>query len=228
MAQYTSMADVCLHDEWKRLLTAEFEKPYFTVLSEKVRADYVKGPVFPHPSRVFRAFELVKPDDVRVVILGQDPYYTPGVADGLAFSTLPENPIPPSLQNIFKEIANEYGRPTAIDPELTRWAKQGVLLLNASLSVRGGQANSHQDYGWHQFTDAVIHALSETQEHIVFLLWGAFAGRKAALIDQSKHLVLTSAHPSPLSAHKGFFGNGHFTRANEFLRKQNRGEIDWR
>ena len=218
---------VKISDEWKALLTEEFEKPYFKELSEKVREEYLAGPVFPHPSKVFRAFELVKPEDIKVVILGQDPYHTPGVADGLAFSSLPGNRVPPSLLNIFKEIADEFNTETSTDPDLTRWAKQGVLLLNASLSVRSGEANSHQDYGWHIFTDAVIRAISEKCDGVVFMLWGAFAGKKEDLIDWEKHLTLTSPHPSPLSASRGFFGNNHFKLANEYLKENNRSEIDW-
>lgn len=220
--------DVKIAPEWKALLETEFTKPYFTDLSAKVREEYLKGPIFPHPSRVFRAFELTKPSEIRVVILGQDPYHTPGVADGLAFSTLPGNQIPPSLLNMFKEIETEFGQPCKRNPDLTRWATQGVLLLNASLSVRSGQANSHSEMGWHLFTDAVIAAISATQEHVVFMLWGAFAGKKEAMIDWGKHLVLTSPHPSPLSAHRGFFGNHHFKLANEYLKEHSRGEIDWR
>lgn len=214
--------------EWKSLLKEEFEKQYFKELSEKVRNEYLKVPVFPPPSNVFRAFELVKPEEVKVVILGQDPYHTPGVADGLAFSSKPGNRVPPSLQNIFKEIAHEFGSVPSDDPDLTRWARQGVLLLNASLSVRSGEANSHADYGWHTFTDAVIRALSEKEEHVVFMLWGAFAGKKEELIDWEKHLVLTSPHPSPLSASRGFFGNNHFKLANEYLEKHGRMPINWR
>jgi uracil-DNA glycosylase len=220
--------EVKIAAEWKELLREEFAKPYFNDLAEKVREEYLNGPVFPHPSRVFRAFALVKPAEARVVILGQDPYHTPGVADGLAFSSLPDNPVPPSLLNMYKEIENELGVKCERTPDLTRWAVQGVLLLNASLSVRSGEANSHADLGWHAFTDAVIHAISETQTHVVFMLWGAFAGKKETLIDWTKHLILKSAHPSPLSANKGFFGNGHFTQANEFLRTHGRGEIDWK
>jgi uracil-DNA glycosylase len=220
--------EVKIAPEWKKLLEEEFTKPYFKELSLRVREEYLKGPVFPHPSKVFRAFELTKPEDVRVVILGQDPYHTPGVADGLAFSTLPKNPIPPSLGNIFKEIEVEYGSTCDKNPDLTRWATQGVLLLNASLSVRSGAANSHAEFGWHLFTDAAIGAISAHTEQVVFLLWGAFAGNKANLIDQTKHLILSSPHPSPLSAHRGFFGNGHFKKANEYLLSHNRGEIDWR
>jgi uracil-DNA glycosylase len=221
-------ADVKIDPAWKALLAEEFEKPYFKELAEKVRAEYLAGPVFPHPARAFRAFELVKPEEVRVVILGQDPYHTPGVADGLAFSTLPGNRIPPSLQNIFKEIGAEYGTPCEKNPDLTRWARQGVLLLNASLSVRSGAANSHADFGWHIFTDAVIRAISESSQHVVFMLWGSFAGQKGEAIDPTKHLVLKSPHPSPLSASKGFFGNNHFKVANEYLLANGREEIDWR
>lgn len=218
---------VKIADEWRELLEAEFEKPYFKTLSEKVRAEYLAGPVFPHPSRVFRTFDLVKPENVRVVILGQDPYHTPGVADGLAFSTPTGNRVPPSLINIFKELRSE-GFETKDDPDLTRWATQGVLLLNASLSVRSGEANSHVDYGWHQFTDATIAAISSNCEHVVFMLWGSFARKKSVLIDSSRHLILESAHPSPLSAHNGFLGNGHFKKANEYLKLHSRNEIDWR
>lgn len=221
------MAEVKMRDEWRKLLEAEFQKPYFKNLSDTVRNEYLRGAVFPHPSKVFRAFDVVIPEEVRVVILGQDPYHTPGVADGLAFSTLPHNPIPPSLQNIFKEIEAEFGILCEKNPDLTRWAAQGVLLLNASLSVRSGEANSHADYGWHTFTDAVIHALSETQEHIVFMLWGAFAGKKESLIDWTKHLILKSPHPSPLSASRGFFGNNHFKSANEYLTQHDKAGIDW-
>lgn len=216
-----------MNDEWKKLLQSEFDKEYFSRLSELVRAEYVHKTVFPHPKNLFRALDLCSPHDVKVVILGQDPYHTPGVADGLAFSTLPNNKIPPSLQNIFKEIEAEYNTPINRDPDLTRWAKQGVLLLNASLSVRSGEANSHVDFGWHTFTDAIISAISREREYVVFLLWGAFAGKKAELIDTDKHLILTSVHPSPLSAHRGFFGCGHFKKANEYLLKHEKRAIHW-
>jgi len=223
----SSPTGVKIAPEWKALLKEEFAKPYFVELRERVRDEYLKGPVFPHPSCVFRAFELVRPNEVRVVILGQDPYHTPGVADGLAFSTLPKNPVPPSLQNMFKEIEAEFGISVYRNPDLTRWAAQGVLLLNASLSVRSGQANSHADYGWHLFTDAVIRTISEKEKYIVFMLWGANACKKENMIDRKKHLVLKSSHPSPLSAARGFFGNNHFIAANEYLGKHGRGEIDW-
>ena len=214
-------------DSWKALVESEFEKPYFKGLTEKVRKEYLTTAVFPHPSKIFRAFEYFDPKDTKVVILGQDPYHTPGVAHGLSFSTESSNPIPPSLQNIFKEIELEYGAPINKDPDLTRWAKQGVLLLNASLTVKAGLANSHADYGWHLFTDAIIKALSEKEEHIVFMLWGAFAGKKEAEIDSHKHKILKSVHPSPLSAHRGFLGCNHFKLANEYLKVNGREEIDW-
>lgn len=218
---------VKLRTEWKALLAEEFEKPYFLELTKRVRTEYQTQTVFPHPKHIFRALELVPPEAVRVVILGQDPYHTPGVADGLAFSTLSKNRIPPSLQNIFKEIEREYELPCNKNPDLTRWAEQGVLLLNASLSVRSGEANSHAEHGWHAFTDAIIQHISNSQTHVVFMLWGAFAGKKASLINGEKHLILTSAHPSPLSAHNGFFDNGHFKKANAYLAKNGKKEIEW-
>lgn len=221
------MADVKLSPKWKALLIDEFSKPYFEQLTSRVREEYLSRKVFPPPAQIFRAFELCDPEDVKVVILGQDPYHTPGVAHGLAFSTEEGNQIPPSLLNMFKEIEREYEKPINRNPDLTRWAKQGVLLLNASLTVRSGEANSHAEYGWHEFTDAVIRALSEKEEHIVFMLWGAFAGKKEAEIDFTKHCVLKSAHPSPLSAHRGFLGNGHFIATNEYLHQSGRSEIDW-
>ena len=221
------MTDVAFPESWKRLLTDEFTKEYFKTLTSTVRDEYLSRAVFPHPKHIFRAFESCTPAAVKVVILGQDPYHTPGVADGLAFSTLSSNPEPPSLQNIFKEIAQEFETPISKDPHLTRWATQGVLLLNASLSVRSGEANSHADYGWHLFTDAVIQAISDNTEHVVFLLWGAFAGKKVTLIDESKHLILKSVHPSPLSVYRGFFGCGHFKTANEYLVRNGRTKIDW-
>lgn len=212
---------------WKMLVEEELAKPYFQTLTQRVREEYLSGPVYPHPSKIFRAFDYFDPKDTKVVILGQDPYHTPGVAHGLAFSTESSNPIPPSLLNMFKEIELEYGNPINRNPDLERWAKQGVLLLNASLTVRSGLANSHADYGWHIFTDAVIKALSEKEEHIVFMLWGAFAGKKEAEIDWEKHLILKAPHPSPLSAHRGFLGCNHFKLANEYLKQNGRTEIDW-
>lgn len=220
-------SDVKLPEEWKALLSEEFAKPYFAQLRERVRHAYQHGPVYPKPSYLFRALDLVLPREVRVVILGQDPYHTPGVAHGLAFSTDATNPIPPSLLNMFKEIESEYSVSINRNPDLTRWAQQGVLLLNASLSVAEGQPNSHEVFGWHQFTDAVIQKISDTQLNVVFLLWGAFAGKKEEFIDREKHCILKSAHPSPLSAHRGFLGNGHFKAANAYLKENGRSEIDW-
>ncbi|KKU78960.1 MAG: Uracil-DNA glycosylase [Parcubacteria group bacterium GW2011_GWA2_47_7] len=213
--------------DWEKLLHEEFAKPYFALLKKGVDEIYQHGLAFPAKEKMFRAFELCPPKDVRVVILGQDPYHTPGVADGLAFSTASLNPIPPSLRNIFKEIAEEYGVPIRTNPDLSDWAKQGVLLLNTSLTVDSGKANSHADIGWYEFTDAVVRTLSDQREHVVFMLWGNYAREKRVLIDRAKHLVLESPHPSPLSAYKGFFGNGHFRKANEYLRAHDRGEVSW-
>jgi uracil-DNA glycosylase len=176
---------------------------------------------------MFRAFESASPKEVRVVILGQDPYHTPAVADGLAFSSFSTNPIPPSLLNIYKEIEAEFHTPCAHTPDLSHWAEQGVLLLNASLTVESGKANSHAAFGWHEFTDAVIESVSRECTHVVFLLWGNYAREKRTLIDATKHLILESPHPSPLSAHRGFLGNNHFKKANEYLEKHGRGTISW-
>lgn len=219
--------DVKISPEWKLLLEAEFAKPYFAALREKVRKSYLSTKVFPHPSRVFRAFDTCAPKEVKVVILGQDPYHTPGVADGLAFSSFLSNPVPPSLLNMLKEIEAEFGCVIPRTPDLTHWAEQGVLLLNASLTVESGKANSHVEFGWHEFTDAVIRIVSRDCTHVVFMLWGNYARQKAELIDRSKHLILESPHPSPLSAHKGFFGNGHFKKANEYLEQEGRESINW-
>lgn len=219
--------DIHIAPEWKSLLEEEFVKPYFQLLREKVHKEYLSKKVFPHPTQIFRAFAMCTPSQVRVVILGQDPYHTPHVADGLAFSSFPENPVPPSLANIYKEIESEFGCVCPRNPDLTRWAAQGVLLLNASLTVESGKANSHIDFGWHEFTDGIIRTISEKEQHIVFVLWGNYARSKRGLIDETKHLILESPHPSPLSAHKGFFGNGHFKKANEYLVKHQRGEIAW-
>jgi uracil-DNA glycosylase len=220
-------SDVKISPMWEPLLEEEFAKPYFVALRKKVREAYMAKKVFPKPTAIFRAFDLCAPEHLRVVILGQDPYHTPGVADGLAFSSLPQNIVPPSLVNIYKEIEAEYGCVCPRSPDLTNWAEQGVLLLNASLTVESGQANSHADFGWHEFTDAVIRIISREEEHVVFLLWGSYARAKKVLIDESKHLVLESPHPSPLSAHKGFLGNGHFRAANEYLKEWDRGEVVW-
>ena len=210
---------VDIRPEWEVLLHEEFVKPYFLSLCKKVRESYSQ--------KMFRALDECAPKDVRVVILGQDPYHTPGVADGLAFSSKEGNPVPPSLQNIYKEISQEFNTPVRTTPDLSDWAKQGVLLLNASLTVESGKANSHVEFGWHEFTDAVIATINRECEHVVFMLWGNYAREKRVLIDASKHLILESPHPSPLSAHKGFLGNGHFKKANDYLLEVGRRVIKW-
>lgn len=213
--------------QWENLFRDELTKSYFTELQKRVGEAYLSTEVFPPRKQIFRAFELCEPKNIRVVILGQDPYHTPGVADGLAFSSFPENPVPPSLENVYKEIEAEFGVKCTRTPDLTPWAKQGVLLLNTALTVESGIANSHSEIGWHQFTDAVISAISENCENVVFMLWGNNARAKRTLIDASKHLILESAHPSPLAAYKGFFGNNHFKDANTYLEKNGRENIKW-
>lgn len=218
---------VKIEQSWKERLTKEFGASYFQALSDFVRAEYVSKQVFPAPKDVFRAFDTTPFESVRVVILGQDPYHGEGQAHGLCFSVPSGVQIPPSLKNIYKEIVAELGGEIPRSGDLTHWAEQGVLLLNATLTVLAGQAGSHQGKGWEQFTDAVIQTISDQKEHVVFLLWGAYAKKKADLIDASKHLVLTSAHPSPLSAHNGFFGNGHFAKTNQYLLQHVLPPIDW-
>ncbi len=219
--------NVNIEPEWKAALAAEFEKPYFKELTDFVRAEYQAGPCYPAGKNIFNAFWQTPLSQVRVVILGQDPYHEVGQAHGLCFSVQPGVPFPPSLRNIFQEIQSETGAPIPMSGDLTRWARQGVFLLNTCLSVRAHQAFSHSGHGWETFTDAVIQILSREREGLVFLLWGAPAGRKAALIDASRHLVLRSAHPSPLSAYRGFFGNGHFTRCNQYLEERGSSPIVW-
>ncbi len=213
--------------QWEDLLRKQSSIFEFGALEKKVGEAYGSFEVFPPQQDVFRALTYCAPHDIRVVILGQDPYHTPGVADGLAFSTREENPIPPSLKNIYKEIAREFSTTERTLPDLTDWAKQGVLLLNTSLTVESGSANSHAQIGWGPFTDAVIHAISRDCMNVVFMLWGNNSRSKRALIDTSKHLILESAHPSPLAAHKGFFGNNHFKDANAYLEEHHRGSIQW-
>jgi len=219
--------EIKLEPSWKKVLKAEFERDYFLLLTDKVRAEYLNKPIYPAPQNIFKAFNVCPFDKVKVVILGQDPYHGAGQAHGLAFSVQDGTKIPPSLQNIYKEIKGDIGTEISISGNLERWAKQGVLLLNATLSVEAGQAGSHQGMGWETFTDAVIKKISDEKEHVVFLLWGNFARSKASLIDTSKHLVLEAPHPSPFSAHSGFFGCGHFGRSNEYLRQYNISEINW-
>lgn len=219
--------NVTIADNWKQRLADEFTKPYFTNLAEFVRTAYLSATIYPKPKDVFRAFDLTPFENVRVVIVGQDPYHGPHQANGLSFAVHDDVAIPPSLRNIFKEISAEFGAPQPKNGDLSRWAKQGVLLLNATLTVAAGMAASHQGKGWEEFTDAVLKKVSEEREHVVFLLWGAYARKKGAFIDRSKHLILESAHPSPLSAHNGFLGNGHFKKANEYLVANGLQPIDW-
>lgn len=219
--------DVQIEESWKQILSAEFEKDYFRQLTDFVRNEYRSTTVYPPGKLIFNAFNLCPFEQVKVVIIGQDPYHGPGQAHGLCFSVNDNVPFPPSLRNIFKEIQDDLGKPIPENGNLTRWAKQGVLLLNATLTVRAHQAGSHQRRGWEEFTDAAIRALAEQREHLVFILWGAYAQKKGAFIDRSRHLVLTSVHPSPLSAHNGFFGNRHFSRANEYLQQHGQTPIEW-
>lgn len=220
--------EVKIEESWKEHLRGEFEQDYFAKLTEFVKNEYKNGTVYPAPKNIFRAFELCPFEKTEVVILGQDPYHGPKQANGLCFAVEKGVPIPPSLQNIFKEIEKEFGEPVKTkDGDLSRWATQGVLLLNATLTVRAHHAGSHQDKGWEEFTNAVIKELSDNREHLVFMLWGNYARAKGAHIDRQKHLVLESAHPSPFSAHSGFFGNGHFNKANEYLIANGKKPINW-
>ena len=230
MAYFTvnhPIMDVKIEESWKRVLAPEFEKPYFKALTDILRRDYASGPVYPPGPLIFAAFDSVPFDQVRVVIVGQDPYHGPGQANGLAFSVNKGMRMPPSLVNIFKEVQAETGAPIPADGDLDRWARQGVLLLNSSLTVKEHQPKSHSGLGWEQLTDAAIRDLSEQREGLVFMLWGSDAIRKGASVDRTRHLVLTSPHPSPLSAHRGFFGNGHFLAANQYLTRQGKQPIIW-
>ena len=219
--------DVRIEESWKQRLASEFDKEYFVKLTEFVRAEYSRTTIYPPARLIFNAFDHCPFDKVKVVIIGQDPYHGPGQAHGLCFSVNDGVPFPPSLVNIFKEIESDLGIPVPSSGNLTRWANQGVLLLNATLTVRAHQAGSHQRQGWEEFTDAAIRALATRREGLVFILWGAYAQKKGAFIDRSRHLVLSSAHPSPLSAWHGFFGNKHFSRANEYLLSQGKEAICW-
>lgn len=219
--------EVRIDRSWKQRLQSEFDKPYFKELTDFVRLEYGRTAIYPPARLIFNAFDLCPFDKVEVVIIGQDPYHDYGQAHGLCFSVVDGVPFPPSLRNIFKEISNDLGKPVPASGDLTRWARQGVLLLNATLTVRAGMAGSHQGKGWEVFTDAVISRLNSEREGLVFILWGGYAKRKGAIIDRSKHLVLSSAHPSPLSAHNGFFGNHHFSQTNEWLVRHGKTPIDW-
>ncbi|MFS4456971.1 uracil-DNA glycosylase [Maribacter sp. 2304DJ31-5] len=219
---------VTIHDSWKTQLQTEFERPYFQDLIKFVRQEYSQHTCYPKGSDIFAAFDHCPFDETKVVIIGQDPYHGPGQANGLCFSVKDGIPHPPSLINIFKEIETDLGQPYPKSGNLDRWAGQGVLLLNATLTVRAHRAGSHQGKGWEIFTDAVIRKLSEEREHLIFLLWGGFAKKKAALIDSNKHHILTSGHPSPLSANRGYwFGNRHFSKSNTILTRLDNKNIVW-
>ena len=220
--------EVKIENSWKEVLKEEFDKDYFTRLTTFVREEYKSGtPIYPPAKLIFNAFDHCPFDKVKVVILGQDPYHGAGQANGLCFSVNKGVAFPPSLLNIFKEIASDTGCPIPEDGDLTRWSDQGVLLLNATLTVRASQAGSHQKRGWEEFTDAAIRELASRRSGLVFILWGSYAQKKGAFIDRNKHLVLTSPHPSPLSAYQGFFGNHHFSTANRYLKEQGLSEINW-
>jgi uracil-DNA glycosylase len=221
------MVDVQIEQSWKARLGGEFEKPYFVALTDFVRQEYQKTRIYPPGSRIFAAFNACPFEDVKVVILGQDPYHGPKQANGLAFSVNDGVRVPPSLVNIYRELESDLGAPPPATGNLERWAQQGVLLLNATLTVRRGSAGSHQGKGWEQFTDAAIRILSEEREHLVFILWGAYAQRKGAVIDRARHLVIESPHPSPLSANRGFFGSRPFSRANAYLEQHGMKGIEW-
>jgi uracil-DNA glycosylase len=216
-----------IHPSWKAFLKPEFEKEYFKNLTEFVKEEYDNGTVYPEQKNIFRAFEVCPLDEVKVVILGQDPYHGAGLANGLCFSVEHGVGIPPSLKNIYKELQADLGVEPPMHGDLSAWGKQGVLLLNATLSVRAGQAASHQKKGWEDFTDAVIEKLSEAKENLVFILWGSYAQNKGAHIDRSKHLLIESAHPSPLAAYRGFFNSKPFSRSNEYLAAKGLKLIDW-
>ncbi len=219
--------DVKIEAGWKSILQPEFDKAYFKELTKFVRAEYGSNTIYPPASQIFNAFDLCPFDQTKVVILGQDPYHGPNQAHGLCFSVNKGIKMPPSLVNIYKELHTDVGIQIPDHGNLEHWAQQGVLLLNATLTVQAHQAGSHQKRGWEQFTDAVIKTVAEQSENIVFLLWGAYAQKKAQLIDANKHLILKSVHPSPLSAHRGFFGNKHFSTANQYLVENNKTPVNW-
>jgi len=219
--------EVRIEESWKFVLADEFEKSYFNELTNFVRNEYKTHTIYPPAKHIFNAFDQCSFDQLKVVILGQDPYHGPGQAHGLCFSVNDGIAFPPSLRNIFKELKNDLGKEIPASGNLIEWSKQGVLLLNATLTVRANLAGSHQNKGWEQFTDAVIRKINEQKKHVVFILWGNYAISKTKLIDQNKHKVLSSVHPSPLSASRGFFGNHHFSRTNEFLVKNGLEPVNW-
>ena len=218
---------VKIEKSWQEVLQVEFDKPYFESLVSFVKQEYASNTIFPPAGQIFNAFNTCPFNNVKVVILGQDPYHGPGQAHGLCFSVNDGIQFPPSLQNIFKEITTDLGIPAPKTGNLTRWAEQGVLLLNATLTVRASQAGSHQGKGWEEFTDAVIKTISEKAENVVFILWGSYAIKKKALINASKHCILTAPHPSPLSSYRGFFGCKHFSQTNTYLTSKGKTPIEW-
>lgn len=221
------MAEVKIHPSWLKVLREEFEKTYFETLVQFVKEEYASTTIYPEGKNIFRAFELCPFESVKVVILGQDPYHGPGQANGLAFSVNDAMQLPPSLQNIYKEISEDIKVAMPKTGNLEHWAKQGVLLLNATLTVRANQPGSHQNKGWELFTDAVIKVVSEKKDHVVFLLWGKYAQEKGNIIDRSKHCVLTAPHPSPFSADRGFFGCKHFSKTSVYLTSIGEKPIEW-
>lgn len=219
--------EVTIEESWKRVLSSEFEKEYFKTLRDFIHSEYRNKTIYPPAKQIFNAFDSCPFESVKVVILGQDPYHEPSQAHGLCFSVLPPCPPPPSLVNIYKEIRSDVGTLVSANGDLTAWSRQGVLLLNATLTVEAHKAGSHQNKGWETFTDSAIKALAENREHLVFMLWGSYAQRKGAFIDRSRHLVLQAPHPSPLSAYRGFFGCKHFSSANAYLISQGLSPIVW-
>jgi uracil-DNA glycosylase len=219
--------DVKIEQSWKERLAPEFEKPYFSNLVYFVKNEYATKTIYPKGNQIFNAFDKTPFDKVKVVILGQDPYHEPGQAHGLCFSVNEGIPLPPSLQNIYKEIQDDLGIVPPVSGNLERWTGQGVLLLNATLTVQAHRAGSHQQKGWEEFTDAVIHKLAEEKEHLVFILWGSYAQKKGAFIDPFQHLILKSAHPSPLSVYRGFFGSKPFSKTNDYLTGTGQTPIQW-
>lgn len=219
--------NVNIEASWQKVLCSEFDKEYFKHLTDFIRSEYATKTVYPKASKIFNAFNLTPFDKVKVVIIGQDPYHEPGQAHGLSFSVLAPTPPPPSLINIYKEIKADTGKDSITQGDLTPWAQQGVLLLNATLTVLAHKALSHSGKGWEEFTDSVIHALAEQRENLVFILWGSYAQKKGSFIDRQKHLVLQSAHPSPLSAYRGFFGNHQFSQTNQYLISKGLQPIEW-
>jgi uracil-DNA glycosylase len=219
--------DVKIHHSWKTRLSSEFDKPYFLALTDFVKNEYKTATVYPPGKDIFRAFDCCPFEALKVVIIGQDPYHGPKQANGLCFSVSEEVPLPPSLQNIFKERADNLNKPPLPSGDLTRWAYQGVLLLNSILTVRASTPGSHQNKGWETFTDAVIQLVSDQKESVVFILWGSYAQHKGAVIDSKKHLVIQSPHPSPFSVHRGFYGSKPFSKTNEYLLHNGKTGIDW-